>query len=74
MTADEVDLEILRQLKDLDKKEPEQPDEEDLYAKSVAGTLKKMTPEQRAMAKLKIQQVLYEVQYCLPQAPYTGNY
>lgn len=74
MAADEVDLEILRQLKDLEKKEPEEPDEEDMYAKSVAATLKKMSPEQRAMAKLKIQQVLYEVQYCMPQAPYAGNY
>ena len=69
--ADDIDVEILRQLKALDKKEAEHDlDEEGLYAQSIAGTLRKMTPEQRAMAKMKIQQILYEIQYCIPQTPY----
>ena len=73
--SDKVDLEILRQLRDLDRKDPElEPDKEDLYARSMAGSLRKMTPEQRALAKMKIQQILYETQYCMPQAPYPGTY
>ena len=56
--ADEVDVEILKQLKAMDsKKEPDHElDEEGVYAQSVAATLRKLTPEQRGMAKIKIQQ------------------
>ena len=53
--GDEVDLELLRQLKDFDKPAA---DPEDQYGLSVAATLRSMPPEQRALAKLKIQQVL----------------
>ena len=70
--TDEVDLETLRQLKGLDKPQKE-VDEEDLYSQSVAATLRNMTSEQRAMAKIKIQQILYEIQYCMPQAPFPAN-
>ena len=76
--ADEVDVEILKQLKAMDsKKEPDREllDEEGVYAQSVAATLRKMTPEQRGMAKIKIQQILYEIQYCMPpQSSYLENY
>ena len=42
---------------------------------SVAVTLRKMTPKQRGMAKIKIQQILYEIQYCMPpQSSYLENY
>lgn len=67
--ADEVDMEIIRQLK-----QGQELDEEDHYGQSVAGTLRKMSPEQRALAKIRIQQILYEIQYSVPQAPYPGNY
>ena len=75
--ADEVDVEILKQLKAMDnKKEPDHElDEESVYAQSVAVTLRKMTPEQRGMAKIKIQQILYDIQYCMPpQSFYLENY
>ena len=48
--GDEVDLELLRQIKDFDK--PVDP--EDQYGLSVAATLRSMPPEQRALAKLRI--------------------
>lgn len=77
--ADDVDVEILKQLKAMDsnsKKEPDHElDEESVYAQSVAATLRNMTPEQREMAKIKIQQILYEIQYCMPpQSAYLENY
>ena len=72
MAADEVDFEILRQLNDLEKMSLMSLIRKTCMLRVWLEHLKKMTPERRAMAKLKIQQVLYEVQYCLPQAPYTG--
>ena len=39
----------------------EQPDEDDLFGQSVGKQLKKLTPYQRSLAKLKIQLVLHEV-------------
>lgn len=65
--ADDIDIAILKQLQDLDKVDVA-PDEDDLYARSVAEQLKKLTPKARGMAKMKIQQVLYEVQFCTPEA------
>ena len=47
---------------------------EGLYAQSVAGTLRNMQPEQRAMAKIKIQQILCEIQYCFPQRSYPEKF
>ena len=51
-------VEILRQLKAMDhKQEPSDAlDEEGLYAQSMG-----ITPEQSGMAKMKIQQILYEI-------------
>ena len=51
--GDEVDLELLWQIKNFDK--PADP--EDQYGLSVVATLR-MPLEQRALAKLKIHQVL----------------
>lgn len=50
-SADEVDVEILPQLKGLDKPQKE-VDEEELYSQSVAATLRNMTSEQRAIVKI----------------------
>ena len=58
---DEVDLERLRLIKDFDK--PAEP--EDQYGLSVAEQLRSMPQKQRALAKLKIQEVLFQVQYCI---------
>lgn len=71
--ADEVDLEIIRQLKGMEK-QGQELDEEDHYGQSVAGTLRKMSPEQRALAKMRIQQILYEIQYSMPGNYHQGSY
>ena len=74
-SSDELDLEILKQLKSMDKEQNQE--EEELYARSVAMTLQLMNPEQKALAKMKIQQVLYETQYSFPQPlprPIPGYY
>ena len=54
--ADEVDLEILRHLKS-------KQDQASLYALSVAKRLQKLSPDQVSLARLKIKQVLYGIQY-----------
>ena len=61
----DINLEILKEL----RKEPEAPlkpefDEDDLFGQRIGATLKKMPEQQKALAKMKIQQVLYEIQYC----------
>ena len=45
-------------------------EEEELFGKSVAASIRNMPPEQRAMAKIRIQQVLYDIQFQSPSAPY----
>lgn len=70
-----MDVEILRQLKAMDSKKDQDLELDGVYAQSVAATLRKMAPEQRAMAKIKIQQILYEIQYCMPpQNSYLESY
>ena len=49
--GDEVDLEVLQQLKDIVKP----VDQEDQYELSVVATLRSMPAEQRALATLRIQ-------------------
>lgn len=65
--ADEVDLQILQNLKEMQQNVSE---EEELFGKSVAASIRNMPPEQRAMAKIRIQQVLYDIQFQSPSAPY----
>ena len=57
---DEVDAEILRQLGTM--KEPE-ADEDSLFAQSIAASLKRMGPQKKSLAKIKIQQALFEVEF-----------
>ena len=40
------------------------PDEDDLFGQCIGASLKKMPDQQKALAKMKIQQLLYEIQYC----------
>ena len=40
------------------------PDEDDLFGQSIGASLKKMAPQQKALAKMKIQPLMYEIQYC----------
>ena len=67
-TVDELELEILRELKQ-SKSETASADEDDLFGQSIAATLKKLPPQQKALAKVKMQNLLYEVQFCTPQLP-----
>ena len=68
-------MEILKQLKAIDKEENDRElDEEGFYAQSVASTLRTMTPQQKALAKIKIQQILYETHNCMSQSSYLENY
>ena len=40
-------------------------------AKALGNPLKKMTPQQKALAEMKIQQLMYEIHYCNVQpTPY----
>ena len=78
---DEVDAEILRQLGSM--KEPE-ADEDSLFAQSVAASLKRMGPQKKSLAKIKIQQALFEVEFAPPHPlmlpppstypPFAANY
>ena len=57
-TPEDIDLEILRQLR-----EPDKGDEDHYFGLSIAMSLKEMEPQLKAYAKIKIQQVLYEVRF-----------
>ena len=62
----ELEREILMELKrDTDAER----DEDDVFGLSIGSTLKKITPQQKALAKLKIQQIMYEMQFCNNQPP-----
>lgn len=57
---DEVDAEILRQLGNMKESEA---DQDSLFAQSIAAALKQMDPQKKSLAKIKIQQSLFEVEF-----------
>ena len=61
--VDPIELEILRQLKEIPTPScSNETDDEDLvYSKTIALTLKRLEPQQKAQAKIKIQQLLYDI-------------
>ena len=63
---DEVDAEILHQLGSM--KGPE-ADKDSLFAQSIAASLKRMDPQKKSLAKIKIQQALFEVEFAPPYPP-----
>ena len=70
---DEIELEILRQLREssVSSKSSENStvEDEDLaYGKTVALSLKRLEPKQKAQAKIKIQQLLYSLEFPEPVA------
>ena len=70
--ADAIEMEILRQLKETtapcSSTSTETTDDEDFtYGKTIALTLKRLQPQQKAQAKIKIQQLLYDMEF--PQPP-----
>lgn len=68
-TPDEIEKEILKELRKEHAILP--PDEDLLFGQSIGASLQTLLPQQKALAKMRIQQVLYDVQYCNVQAsPY----
>ena len=66
----ELELEIIKELRR--GQSTPSADEDDLFGQSVAATLKNIPPQQKALAKMRMQQLLYEVQFCTPQ-PYSAG-
>lgn len=62
-----VDHAILKCLKHLDDKQPRALDEEELFGMHIAAVLRRLTNRQKAMARLRIQQVLTDVEF--PESP-----
>ena len=62
--SDEVDDYILRSLKDIEEKQAQRQDDEDeLYGRQVAATIRRFTNREKALAKLRIQQVLLDIEF-----------
>lgn len=57
----DIDKEILEELRR--EQTVSKPDEDELFGQSIGATLKTMTPQQKSLAKVRIQQVMYETQY-----------
>ena len=58
---DEVSEQIIKYL-DAKNKMPEKSEEE-IFALSIVPTLKRMTDQQKGLTKLRIQQVLYDIEF-----------
>ena len=58
--CDELDDLLIRNLKEIEER---RYDEEELYARQVAATLRRLTKRQQAVAKLRIQGVLLDVEF-----------
>ena len=78
MDADVFELEILRQLKETapstTSTEIENTDEDFAFGKTIALTLKRLQPQQKSLAKMKIQQLLYEIEFHPPLSSYHSQY
>ena len=61
--GNEMDDQIVRSLKYLQKRRPETFDEAGHFGQQVAGTLCRFTPRQMALAKLQIDQVLLNIEF-----------
>ena len=58
---DEVSVQIIKYLDAKNKKL--EISEEEVFALSIVPTLKRMTDQQKGLAKLRIQQVLYDIEF-----------
>ena len=63
---DELDDLLIRNLKYIEER---RDGEEELYARQVAATLRRLTKRQQAIAKLRIQGVLLDIEF--PEEPIT---
>lgn len=61
---DPVEEEILIQLKQSGQQSTSEINDEDLsFGQMIATNLKRLTPQQKAQAKIRIQQLLYEIEF-----------
>ena len=61
---DPVEEEILIQLKQSGQQSTSEINDEDLsFGQMIAMNLKRLTPQQKAQAKIRIQQLLYEIEF-----------
>ena len=56
-----MDKLLIKNLKALD--EPRQEDEEEVFGRQVAIVMRRLTPRQKAEAKLKIQRLLVDIEF-----------
>ena len=54
---------MLRNLKNLEKKSAQKEDEDELFGKQIAATLRRLTYRQKAHAKMRIQGVLLDIEF-----------
>ena len=63
-SRDDVDEALLRSLKDIEEMRAKRAvDENDLFGKHVSAVLHRFTPRQQAQARLRIEQVLVDVEF-----------
>lgn len=60
---EDIEKSILHELQK-EQPVPLPPDEDDLFGQSIGASLKNMTVQQKGLAKMRIQQIMYEVQFC----------
>ena len=59
-------IENLKQLQEKHSHHDEESDEDGLFARQIAATLRRFTYQQKAVAKVRIQQVLMDIEFGSP--------
>ena len=69
---DAIDMEILQQLKKTALSIMDTDDEDFVFGRAIALTMKNLQPQQKSLAKIKIQQLVHEVEFpqSLPFIPH----
>lgn len=60
---DELLVKSLYSLQDSKKAKTEQMDEEEHYGQQIAHSLRRLNPRQKALAKIKIQELLFNIEF-----------
>lgn len=72
---DRIEMEILSYLKQTNKSEAvDALDEELIFTKAIALTLKRFDSRQKAIAKIKIQQLLFDIEFQQPAHQQAGSF
>ena len=69
--VDAIEMEILCQLKEIATPScsTETDDEDVAYSKAIALTIKRLGPQQKAQTKIRIQQLLYDIEFPTESVP-----